>query len=639
MKSNRSLLSNYKLLIPSFLFLGLIVSSIYPLINFYSEKELPTIPKHMTYDSAFVALTLKIKDLARKNRCEGTIKPISTINSDVMYPISMIHDLNYALLKYDGWSLLVSELLAEEIRAHLNRILTEWGSEFTGDELERLLVKRKETIIPTHFVKAYLDTVVNLGGDDTKLRMEISESAGMSVVFLADVMYSRPETIAKWESNKIETEREILSLQTKNRLGMHGVTIFGIGLGLYGFLFGISFLSLIIQIKKRQVFVENGHFVAAMKLTDRYLKYFPNNIDIVAFKERLLDFTNNDPKKAQIALVEAKKLQARLRIAQVNPREAVLGQEEKDTIAQLLSYNPELNVAYQQLTSATKEYEQELEIEKRVQSVDNLMHVGDVAAAEEEMSALNRQYGEVPTVAIIRQKVERIKEQLIGRMIEVISHLKSGDIQNAKDKLASLLTAYPKYTEANDLQLELKEAQGVNRFRLSMKKQDKTIDLFLGNQVVIGRTDVDVAVDIEVHDRRVSRPHAKLVVLSESVKVEDVDSTGGTFINGKKISTSVLRNGDTLTLAKIIDYRVLIFRDNDRVGGVCLSGEDSDYLIISSKISFDLDRNQRCIPGSGISVYWEEGITIITGDDDAIPLYDGMELILNEKAYTVEALQ
>lgn len=54
--------------------------------------------------------------------------------------------------------------------------------------------------------------------------------------------------------------------------------------------------------------------------------------------------------------------------------------------------------------------------------------------------------------------------------------------------------------------------------------------------------------DVRLPDASVSRKHARVSVTGRSVGVEDLGSTNGTTLNGRKISREVLTIGDTLTL-------------------------------------------------------------------------------------------
>lgn len=68
------------------------------------------------------------------------------------------------------------------------------------------------------------------------------------------------------------------------------------------------------------------------------------------------------------------------------------------------------------------------------------------------------------------------------------------------------------------------------------------------NVTVIGRRhDCDLCVPLMV----VSRRHCQLTMNSEVVKIRDMDSRSGTFLNGKRISDGVLKAGDYLTIGPI----------------------------------------------------------------------------------------
>jgi hypothetical protein len=56
---------------------------------------------------------------------------------------------------------------------------------------------------------------------------------------------------------------------------------------------------------------------------------------------------------------------------------------------------------------------------------------------------------------------------------------------------------------------------------------------------------------LKIDDPRVSRQHAQIRVLNGHFEIFDLDSTGGTFINQKRIKQSSLRSGDVISLAGV----------------------------------------------------------------------------------------
>ncbi len=54
---------------------------------------------------------------------------------------------------------------------------------------------------------------------------------------------------------------------------------------------------------------------------------------------------------------------------------------------------------------------------------------------------------------------------------------------------------------------------------------------------------------LPIDDQRVSRAHAQLRAIKGRYMIVDLNSTGGTFVNGQRITQSVLYSGDSISLA------------------------------------------------------------------------------------------
>lgn len=59
---------------------------------------------------------------------------------------------------------------------------------------------------------------------------------------------------------------------------------------------------------------------------------------------------------------------------------------------------------------------------------------------------------------------------------------------------------------------------------------------------------------LHIDDPAVSNHHAQIVTVFDSSYVEDLGSTNGTFVNGKKVKSHTLHNGDVLTIGH---YQIL----------------------------------------------------------------------------------
>ena len=72
-------------------------------------------------------------------------------------------------------------------------------------------------------------------------------------------------------------------------------------------------------------------------------------------------------------------------------------------------------------------------------------------------------------------------------------------------------------------------------------------------QMLIGRSGV---CDIQFHDPKISRQHAVFRLYEGQYQLEDMRSTGGTFVNGKRVTVHRLRDHDQIRIGD----SVVVFR-------------------------------------------------------------------------------
>src|SRR6188472_1546535 len=84
--------------------------------------------------------------------------------------------------------------------------------------------------------------------------------------------------------------------------------------------------------------------------------------------------------------------------------------------------------------------------------------------------------------------------------------------------------------------------------RFQWKAQDGKEQTFLlsSSEIVIGRRDAQLV----IANQFVSRQHAKVNASAEGHLLVDLTSTFGTYVNGRKIETHILRHGDKVTFGK-----------------------------------------------------------------------------------------
>lgn len=94
--------------------------------------------------------------------------------------------------------------------------------------------------------------------------------------------------------------------------------------------------------------------------------------------------------------------------------------------------------------------------------------------------------------------------------------------------------------------------QGNDTFRLVVRRGPQPNQAHTLNDEVIslGR---DITNNIVINDREVSRHHLRLMRGAEGYSIEDLGSTNGTFVNGKRISgVTALKNGDMVGLGETV---------------------------------------------------------------------------------------
>ncbi len=87
--------------------------------------------------------------------------------------------------------------------------------------------------------------------------------------------------------------------------------------------------------------------------------------------------------------------------------------------------------------------------------------------------------------------------------------------------------------------------------KLVIHKDGKFLDSRILNKdvITIGR---DSNSDIQLDDASVSRRHASLTRINNQYFVEDLGSTNGTYLNKKKVSMHILKNGDKIIIGHFL---------------------------------------------------------------------------------------
>jgi adenylate cyclase len=85
-------------------------------------------------------------------------------------------------------------------------------------------------------------------------------------------------------------------------------------------------------------------------------------------------------------------------------------------------------------------------------------------------------------------------------------------------------------------------------FKLASTTGDQALDLKTGSVFIVGRA---VTSDLPIYDPTVSRNHAELQLTDGGVRIKDLGSSNGTFVNGSPIEEATAVNGDVVTFGRV----------------------------------------------------------------------------------------
>ena len=118
--------------------------------------------------------------------------------------------------------------------------------------------------------------------------------------------------------------------------------------------------------------------------------------------------------------------------------------------------------------------------------------------------------------------------------------------------------------------------------------------------------------DLCLEDNSVSQRHAEISQEGESIIVRDLGSTNGTFVNGNKISSTVLKTGDTISFG-IVSFRWVdnTLISSNRVDGPLIGSNNSIGPLFGTDIKAEQEVNQKTSATFRISRYAIGALSVI----------------------------
>jgi chromosome segregation ATPase len=171
---------------------------------------------------------------------------------------------------------------------------------------------------------------------------------------------------------------------------------------------------------------------------------------------------------------------------------------------------------------------------------------GDAKRLREELAAKSTALTELTEEGDkLRAALERTRGQLEERefLIRRLERSESnnanalGRIQTSMERLGSAAVASAGAAAAPEWTPELVRIDG-----------DRSISHALGRRTRIGRAS---GCELHIDSSSVSRHHALILAGTREVVIEDLNSTNGVILNGRKVSRQVLSDGDIVTIGEI----------------------------------------------------------------------------------------
>jgi pSer/pThr/pTyr-binding forkhead associated (FHA) protein len=100
--------------------------------------------------------------------------------------------------------------------------------------------------------------------------------------------------------------------------------------------------------------------------------------------------------------------------------------------------------------------------------------------------------------------------------------------------------------------------EGIVRAALVPEGADAVPYEIVAGEILIGRSSANNVV-VETSGA-VSKVHARIERTPQQLILRDLGSSNGTYVNGESVMTALLRDGDVIALANVINYRVIIER-------------------------------------------------------------------------------
>ena len=265
--------------------------------------------------------------------------------------------------------------------------------------------------------------------------------------------------------------------------------------------------------------------------------------------------------------------------------------------------------------------------------------IGQGPYREHILEQIQLQFPQAPEAEIWAKELELKEKEAQADFEQVGVFFLNGKIREGRAAVTDFLQTYPDDPQALELKQELDTVQKLNKIRLNGVSHSAMLELYFMDEVVIGRLDDGAHPDIAFDDRRISRHHATLRWAGGRVEISDNGSTGGTYVDGQKITSVELKDRSIVNLAKIKEFKVLETVDEqNKTAGILLIGKNGNYGIVHKKLSFGFKNSAIDNTKASYSVYYQDKQMLLVWKDGFAVLAPGKSIQAGEDRLTVEEL-
>lgn len=494
--------------------------AVWPFLYSFLDFTVQPLPKYTQYSTAMCdQLPTQIQAAAHEARCNGNIIPVKNVDGPQPLLESLMYDVNLAISTYDGWRLTLDESTRKAMVDVIDANLTKWQHLFSSEQIQNLLETQAETITNTRYFATalwrFIPNADSITPNNAQLEVRVHKYPHGTTLFTTSVYFTHPSAEVVILNRHIEQTKKAVHAKRLSEILLR-ISIACVAISLILCVVSV-FISLkrifykysrrkrlLREIANREELIENGHFVAALELADRFLEEFFENVDITAFRERLMDYTNNDPKKAQIAFVETKKLKLRMERYRWDSNAVLIHPDERKELKQKIADLPELEATYSQVCLIEQKRNEELDFSGTLRDIEETIRVGWLTMASQDLGALknaNPELVQIPGLESILRERMKNGNNLFSSLNE---DLAKGNTEDAMLKLSNLLAEWLDMEKAVELKKKIDLVFEESRFvlcaidsnnRIEVNLQEANNDFHMKDVTFSSRAGVPLATD------------------------------------------------------------------------------------------------------------------------------------------------